>query len=54
MPLSTSLMPTAWPALDSGAGRARALRSAALAVMRVPEYRHPYYWAGFVEVGDGY
>jgi CHAT domain-containing protein len=42
------------PALDSGAGRARALRSAALAVMRVPEYRHPYYWAGFVEVGDGY
>jgi CHAT domain-containing protein/Tfp pilus assembly protein PilF len=41
-------------ALDSGSGRARALRTGALAVMRSPEHRHPYYWAGFVMVGDGY
>lgn len=42
------------PALDSGSGRAKALRNAALSVMHNPEYRHPFYWAGFVAVGDGY
>jgi CHAT domain-containing protein len=31
---------------------ARALRQAALALMRNPRYRHPFYWAGFVMVGD--
>jgi CHAT domain-containing protein len=36
------------------ANRARSLQKAALAVMRNPEYRHPFYWAGFVMVGDGY
>ncbi|MFH1573655.1 MAG: CHAT domain-containing tetratricopeptide repeat protein [Acidobacteriota bacterium] len=33
--------------------RAAALRNAALEVMRDPRYRHPYYWAGFILVGDG-
>lgn len=32
--------------------KAEALRQAALAVMRKPETRHPFYWAGFVLVGD--
>jgi CHAT domain-containing protein len=41
-------------ALDSGTGRALALRRGALAVMRSPEHRHPYYWAAFVMVGDGF
>ena len=42
------------PALYAGVGRARALRTAALSVMKTPAHQHPYYWAGFVEVGDGY
>jgi len=35
-------------------GRARSLQQAALTLMQTPEYRHPFYWAGFVMVGDGY
>jgi CHAT domain-containing protein len=35
-------------------GRARSLREAMLATMRTPEHRHPYYWAGFVMIGNGY
>ncbi len=34
--------------------KARALQSAALSVMRKPEHRHPFYWAGFVMVGNGF
>lgn len=30
-----------------------ALRQAALSLMKNPETRHPFYWAGFVLVGDG-
>jgi CHAT domain-containing protein len=33
--------------------KAEALRRAALKVMKNPETRHPFYWAGFVLVGDG-
>jgi CHAT domain-containing protein len=33
--------------------KAGALQQAALSVMRRPEYRHPFYWAGFVLIGDG-
>lgn len=32
--------------------KAEALRRAALSLMRTPEYRHPFYWAGFIVVGD--
>jgi CHAT domain-containing protein len=42
------------PVLDSSSGRAGSLRSAALEVRRDAKHRHPYYWAGFVLVGDGY
>lgn len=42
--------------LRAGAGgapaKAEALRRAALSLMRTPEYRHPFYWAGFIVVGD--
>jgi CHAT domain-containing protein/Tfp pilus assembly protein PilF len=34
-------------------GAAEALRQASLAVMHDARYRHPFYWAGFVLVGDG-
>src|SRR5215813_2858573 len=33
--------------------KTEALRQAALRVMKNPETRHPFYWAGFVLVGDG-
>jgi CHAT domain-containing protein/predicted negative regulator of RcsB-dependent stress response len=39
-----------------GAGKwtmAESLRRAALKLMRNPETNHPFYWAGFVLVGDG-
>jgi CHAT domain-containing protein len=40
-----------------GAGKTRptkteALRQAALKLMKNPETSHPFYWAGFVLVGD--
>jgi CHAT domain-containing protein len=44
------------PTLEAGreVGRARSLQKAMLATMRAPERRHPYYWAGFVMIGNGY
>jgi CHAT domain-containing protein len=32
--------------------KAEALRQAALKLRENPQYRHPYYWAGFIVVGD--
>lgn len=37
----------------SGESKAQALRLAALNVMKHPETNHPFYWAGFILVGDG-
>ena len=39
--------------LLAGSPKAEALREASLALMRDERYRHPFYWAGFVLVGDG-
>ena len=33
---------------------AEALRLAALGLMKQPAYRHPFHWAGFVLIGDGF
>ncbi len=35
-------------------GKAQALRAAQLVLMQTPASRHPFYWAPFVMVGDGY
>jgi len=35
----------------ASAGAAEALRLAAMTVMKNPNYRHPFYWAGFIAVG---
>jgi len=35
-------------------GKADALRTSALALLQDPQYKHPFYWAGFVVVGDGF
>ena len=34
-------------------GKAEALRQASLKLLKQEKYRHPFYWAGFVLVGDG-
>ena len=34
-------------------GPAEALRRAALRLLRTPRYKHPFYWAPFVVIGDG-
>lgn len=34
--------------------KAEALRQAALGLLKSERYRHPFYWAGFVMVGDGW
>jgi CHAT domain-containing protein/tetratricopeptide (TPR) repeat protein len=34
--------------------KAKALQQAALDVMKKPEYRHPFYWSGFVVMGEGW
>lgn len=36
-----------------GASKAEALRRAALKLASDPKYKHPFYWAGFVVVGNG-
>ena len=33
--------------------KAGALRQAALDLLKQPKYRHPFYWAGFVMIGNG-
>jgi CHAT domain-containing protein/predicted negative regulator of RcsB-dependent stress response len=40
-------------ALLAKAGKAEALRRAALASLAKPETRHPFYWAAFAMMGDG-
>ncbi|MEK6299738.1 MAG: CHAT domain-containing protein [Acidobacteriota bacterium] len=38
---------------NKGIGTARALQQAAMKLLRGNEYRHPFYWAGFVVMGAG-
>jgi CHAT domain-containing protein len=35
-------------------GKAEALRRAALELLGTTAYQHPFYWAGFQMLGDGY
>jgi CHAT domain-containing protein/Tfp pilus assembly protein PilF len=50
---TTELMLAFHRRLRAGASKAGALRAAALKLLRDSRYRHPFYWAGFVIVGDG-
>lgn len=38
---------------SEGETKANALRQAALELMKEPRYRHPFFWAGFVMIGNG-
>ncbi|MEK6282834.1 MAG: CHAT domain-containing tetratricopeptide repeat protein [Acidobacteriota bacterium] len=38
---------------QSGLRKAEALRQASIKLMAEPKYRHPFFWSGFVVVGEG-
>jgi CHAT domain-containing protein len=52
---TTQLMLAFHRELRSGGVKSKAasLRNAALELMKRPDYRHPYYWAGFHLLGNG-
>jgi CHAT domain-containing protein len=50
---STELMLAFHGKLKGGASKSEALRQAALKLMADKRYNHPFYWAGFIVVGDG-
>ena len=49
---TTELMLSFHRNLMKGDSKAQALRSAALKLLGDSRYRHPFYWAGFVVIGD--
>lgn len=51
--VTRELMAAFYASLLAGADPATALQKAQLAVRGRPESRHPFYWAGFVVIGDG-
>jgi CHAT domain-containing protein len=52
-PATTPLMLEFHRSLLSNIGKAQALRRAELKLLRTRRYAHPFYWAGFVVIGDG-
>lgn len=46
------LMTKLYEGLALGLGRAEALRRAKRALVRLPAFSHPYYWASFIAAGD--
>lgn len=50
---TAALMLEFYAALSRGRSAAEALREAQLALRSAPETRHPFFWAGFVLIGDG-
>jgi CHAT domain-containing protein/predicted negative regulator of RcsB-dependent stress response len=52
-PLATYRMLWSRPWEELSINKAKALQQAELKLMADPAYRHPFYWAGFVVVGDG-
>lgn len=46
------LMAEFYQGMKSGLGRAKALRSAQLKLIKSAKYTHPFYWSGFVTFGD--
>jgi ketosteroid isomerase-like protein len=49
---TTELMLAFHRNLQSGTGKSEALRHASLKLMADKTYNHPFYWAGFIVVGD--
>ncbi|UCF06041.1 MAG: tetratricopeptide repeat protein [bacterium] len=51
--VTSDLMKIFYQSLDAGRPAAAALREAQIAIRSRRKTRHPFYWAGFVAVGDG-
>jgi CHAT domain-containing protein len=51
---TAELMKEFYRQLKTPTPRAEALRQAALSVMKDSRFQHPFYWAGFVLVGNGF
>jgi CHAT domain-containing protein/Tfp pilus assembly protein PilF len=49
---TTELMLAFHRNLQSGSGKSEALRQASMKLMADKRYNHPFYWAGFIVVGD--
>jgi CHAT domain-containing protein len=52
-PATTQLMTSFHSTLLRRAASAKALQQSALALRRSSEYRHPFYWANIILIGDG-
>ena len=54
-PSTTQIMTELHSRLRSSAGntKAKALQQSALTLRQSTEYRHPFYWSGFILIGDG-
>lgn len=46
------LMVNYYQRLEKGEGRADALRQVQLQFLKDPKYRHPFYWASFIQSGE--
>lgn len=51
-PATARLMESFYRNWQQGMSKPEALRQAQLALKRLPQYQHPYYWAPFVMIGD--
>ena len=49
---TTELMLSFHRNLQSGSGKSEAMRQASMKLMLDKRYNHPFYWAGFIVVGD--
>src|SRR4029078_1361364 len=50
---TTELMMAFHRNLKTGASKSESMRQAALKLIADKKYHHPYYWSGFIVVGDG-
>ncbi|MEP6920141.1 MAG: CHAT domain-containing protein [bacterium] len=50
---TTELMIEFYRRLKGGVGKSEAMRGAAVKLIADRRYEHPFYWAGFIVVGDG-
>jgi CHAT domain-containing protein len=50
--MTREMMVAYYTGLKQGLGRGEALRQAQLAMLKRKDRQHPYYWAGFIQLGD--